>query len=170
MKRVIVVLGVAASMAAVVVLLAGTALAQSVTETINVKDAQSFTWYNECTGEEILFEGDFHSLIHTTRNDGGYHVVSQATLMDTTGTGLQTGNRYRFINPGGISEHSLSNGMLVSSSTATQILVGAGRTPKAILHVGFKIAFDEDGQPNLVFLIENFGCTPGVQTSRTTPV
>jgi predicted hotdog family 3-hydroxylacyl-ACP dehydratase len=60
-KRMGIVLGVAALMAAIMALAAGTALAQAETETFHNTGTFTFTVENPCTGEEVLFEGKFNN-------------------------------------------------------------------------------------------------------------
>ena len=57
MKRIGVVLGVAAVMAAIVALTAGTAQAQAETDTTHTREPASFFIENPCNGEVILVEG-----------------------------------------------------------------------------------------------------------------
>lgn len=89
--------------------------------------------------------------------------------MGITGTGLETGNEYRFINPGGVTQNLLANGMFTDNNGATQLLISEGNSPNAILSFVAKATLDEDGEPGLVFEIATFGCTPEVETAQTRP-
>jgi hypothetical protein len=75
MKRIVVVLGVAAVMAAMVALTAGTALAQSETETFNDRVPIEGRLFNACTQEFVTYEGTQYFVLHITEDpNGGFHV------------------------------------------------------------------------------------------------
>jgi hypothetical protein len=167
-RRIGIVLGVATVMAAIVALTAGTALAQSETETFRIRDTIAFIWENPCTEEEILFEGDFQNVFHSTLNEKGYHNFSRGNAVGITGTGLETGDEYRFINAGGYTQNQLANGMFIDNNKAAQLLVSDGNSPNTILQVVTKATFDDvDREPFLIFDITTFGCTPEVETTQT---
>jgi hypothetical protein len=49
-----------------------------------------------CTGEEIAFSGDSHTVSHVTIDDsGGVHGTSHTNLQGVTGVGLVSGDVYR---------------------------------------------------------------------------
>src|SRR5688572_19008506 len=105
MKRISIVLVLAAVMAAAVALMAGTALAQAETETFQIREPVEFVAdANDCTGEEILFEGVQHQTTVVTTNENGRHVVSRNNWTNFTGTGLETGDEYRLSTAGGVTE------------------------------------------------------------------
>ena len=171
MKRIVVVVGVAAVMAATVALTAGVALAQAETETFHIRGTSTFTVENPCTGEEILFEGKFHNPQHTTLNESGYHFVTRGMVIDVTGTGLQTGDKYRFINAGGIVGYSEIEdevgGLNVNNYEGIFMVVSEGASPNFLMHLLYKVTFDTaDGQPGLAFTAETIGCTPEVEPTR----
>jgi hypothetical protein len=166
MRRIGVVLGVAVVMAAAVALTAGAALAQSETETFHIRDMTSFILDNPCTEEEILFEGDFHNVVHTTLNEQGGHTQSLTTNIGITGTGLETGDKYRFINAGGFQQSGLANGMSVDNNHVILLVVSEGSSPDLILQIVTKVMRDEDGEPFLGFEIITNGCTPEVETTQ----
>jgi hypothetical protein len=167
MRRIGVVLGVAVVMAAAVALTAGAALAQSETETFHIRDMTSFTFENPCTEEEILFEGDFQNVQHITLNEQARNVLSLTTNIDITGTGLETGDKYRFINTGGFQQSGGANGMSVDNNHVILLLVSEGNSPDLILQIVTKVMRDEDGEPFLGFEIITNGCTPEVETTQT---
>jgi hypothetical protein len=159
------------AIAAIVVVSAGAALAQAETTTFHNRGQITFTIDNPCTGEEILFEGRFHNPQHTTLNDNGYHVVTRGNVMDVTGTGLLTGDRYRFINAGGLVEYSEIEGevggLYVNNDETIFMVVSQGASPNFLMHLLYKVTFDTaDGQPSLVFAADTIGCTPEVETTR----
>ena len=170
MRRRGIVLGVAAVMATTVALAAGTALAQAETSTIQVQGPTSFTVDNLCTGETILFEGDFHNVIHTTFNENGQHFVTNGGTR-VTGTGLQTGDEYRLITAGAYVEYVESTGegegLFLNNEATTFHIISQGPSPDFIGHVVSKTTVDLiDQQPNTVFVAEVIGCTPEVETTR----
>jgi len=172
MRRIVVVLGVTAVMAAAVALTAGTALARAETETFqNTGEVIPFTIENPCTGEEILFEGKVRNPVHTTLNENGYHDVTRGVLIDVTGTGLQTSDKYRLVNAGGLAEYSEIEGevggLYVNNDETIFMVVSEGASPNFLMHLLYKVTFDTaDGQPGLVFAAETIGCTPEVETTR----
>jgi hypothetical protein len=135
-KRIVVVLGVTALLAAVAALVAGTALAQPKGEHFQIREPITFTDYNPCTGEEILWEGIHTSNIHVTTNATGRHVVSNFTIM-LTGTGLETGDEYRGTGASGVREHQLSTGpsdtpRYVYNETSMGVTISKGGSPNAL--------------------------------------
>jgi hypothetical protein len=171
MKRISIVLGVAALMAVMVALAAGTAFAQAETETFHNRGTFTFTVENPCTGEEVLFEGKFNNTVHVTLNKNGYHDVTRSQVSDVTGTGLQTGDKYRFINAGGLAEYSEIEeevgGLYVGNDETMFMVVSEGSSPNFLMHLLYKVTFDTaDGQPGLVFEAQTIGCTPEVETTR----
>jgi hypothetical protein len=171
MKRIVVVVGVAAVMAAAVALTAGAALAQAETETWHNRGQSNFTIENPCTGEEVLVENTFHNVIHVTLNENGYHTHSHASATDATGTGLQTGDEYRFINAGGFTEWQEivdeTSGLYVNNYEVIYMVVSEGASPNFLMHLLYKVTSDTaDGQPGLVFRAETISCTPEVEPTR----
>src|SRR5829696_6042036 len=83
MKRMGVVLGVAAVMAAIVTLAAGTALAQAQTTTINerIPLTPDDTPFNPCTEEPLVLEGTVHLMFHATDDAaGGVHFKGHSNI------------------------------------------------------------------------------------------
>ncbi len=137
MRRIVVVLGVAALMAAMVALPAGAVLAQAETEKYQEKMPLTFTDYNPCTGEEILWEGIWTGNIHVTTNENGRHVASSFHTIHLTGTGLETGDQYRAVGASGVREHQLINRRselhrYIYSETGTGLTISKGDTPNFI--------------------------------------
>jgi hypothetical protein len=91
MKRIVVVLGVAALMVAMVAAYAGVAMAQATNETINIRSPESFTIDNPCPGyeEPIQVDGIFHSVYRVTQVEGDlYRYVIHVNTSNVTGIGL----------------------------------------------------------------------------------
>jgi cyclophilin family peptidyl-prolyl cis-trans isomerase len=81
MKRIVVVLGVAAVMAAAVALTAATAFAQATPVTVNERIPISGEGENPCTGETFTFEGTLHLVVHVTYDGNeSHHVINQLNL------------------------------------------------------------------------------------------
>jgi hypothetical protein len=157
MKRVGVVLGVAMVMVA---LTGGTALAQAETETSRVREPFALVGDNPCTGEPMQLEGEFQQVTHTTLSQNGYHTVSSSHIINMTGTGLQTGDKYRITGTAHTVGASLRNGIEVSNDGATEVVISKGSSPNALVHLLFKYTVDADGQPNMVVTAETIRCTP----------
>jgi hypothetical protein len=149
-------------------MVSGVALAHAATETLNVKKQERFTIDNPCTGERILVEGVFHYLTRVTQNENGYHFVIRTNTEDVTGTGLQTGDEYRFINVSGAVGGSVINGVNTNIDEVSFMVVTEGASPNFILHATEVLLFDEDFDPYVIFEVSTVGCTPDIETSRTT--
>lgn len=156
------------AVAATLLMASGTALARAATETHNVKQPESFTIDNPCTGEPILVEGVFHHVVHVTQTEEGYHFVTRTNTRDVTGTGLQTGDEYRFINVAGEVGGYVINGVSTSTSEVSFLVVTEGASPNFILHATQVHVVDEDFDPSVIFEVTTRGCTPDIETSRTT--
>jgi hypothetical protein len=160
MRRIVVVLGVAAVMATMVALAAGTASAQAETETFHQRGPYTRAVENPCTGEEVLIEGTFHAVIHTTLNDDGtYHAVVRGNI-NATGTSVLTGDKYRFINTGGAEGYSGVGGQEVNNEEFTYLVVSEGASPNFLMHFVVKVTFNTDGHPNTVVEAGTIRCTP----------
>ncbi len=139
MKRVGVVWGVVTVLAAALAVTAGAALAQSESSKPSTTEEKVyFLWYHPCVGEDILFEGD-----------------ESDRLPQFTGTGLETGDKYHFVNPGRNTLRETASGLLISNEGATQLLISNGGSPNVLLHYFIMGRTDPvDGQPS--FSIERF--------------
>jgi len=185
MKRISIVLGLAVLMAATVVLTAGAALAQATTETFNVSSPVSFTIDNPCPGyeEPILVEGVFHHVVQVTQVDlpntqpgtDIFKYTNSTNTTNVTGTGLETGDEYRFINQGGLFETTLpadetSQGIaFTNTEELSYIVVSNGASPNFMLHGTWKTVYREGTEPTIQ--LENVwtSCTgSGVQPSPPT--
>jgi hypothetical protein len=175
MRRITLLLCVVAVVVAIVVLTAGTAFAQAETQKYLNSGEFTTTFENPCTGEDILFEGTYRNPVHATLNKNGYHTVSRSTEINATGTGSETGDKYRLINPGGFAESSQFpktegevGGLLVDNEEGILMVVSEGASPNFLIHFLYKVTYDtEDGQPSLVFEAETGGCTSDIETFRT---
>jgi hypothetical protein len=156
------------AMAAVLLMASGLALAQTATETLNVNRMERFTIDNPCTGEPILVEGVFHHLVHVTRTEEGYHFVIRTNTQDVTGTGLQTGDEYRFINVGGAVGSDVINGVATNTDEGSFMVVTQGASPNFIIHGTLHAVVDQDFDPYVIFEVSTVGCTPDIETTRTT--
>ena len=168
MRRIVVVLGVAALTAAMMAVTAGVALAQAETDHFRDTGDVSFTVENPCTGEEILFEGRYRNATHVAQTDDRYHSGNHGTLINVTGTGSGTGDKYRLVNPGGFDQSSLNvdeDGYLfVNNDGFTFLVVSEGASPNFLMHVRLKETVDSaDGQPLLAFTGETSDCTGEVE-------
>jgi hypothetical protein len=156
------------ALAVALLVASGVAMARAATETLNVNQPESFTIDNPCTGEPILVEGVFHHLVHVTQTQEGYHFVIRTNTQDVTGTGLQTGDEYRFINVGGAVGGSVINGVHTNIDEVSFMVVTEGASPNFILHGTEVLVHDEDFDPYVIFEVSTVGCTPDIETNRTT--
>jgi hypothetical protein len=157
-----------AALAVALLMASGLALAQAATETLNVNQPESFTIDNPCTGEPILVEGVFHHLVHVTQTEEGYHFVIRTNTQDVTGTGLRTGDEYRFINVGGSVGGSVINGVNTNTNEFSFMVVTEGASANFILRGTEVVVYDEDFDPYVIFAVSTVGCTPDIETDRTT--
>jgi hypothetical protein len=167
MRRMFVVLGLMAVMAAIAALTAGAALAQAQTETSIIRESFEIIGENRCTGEPILIEGDFQQVTHTTLSENGSHVVISSNIRNVSATGLQTGDEYLITGTAHTVQSELSNGIQVSNDGAAEVVVSKDGSPNALIHLLFKYTFDaDDGQPSMVVEVTTIGCTPEVETTH----
>src|SRR5215208_3894400 len=163
----------ALAIAVVVLLASGIARAAATTETDVYRQPESFTIDNPCQGYEvpILVEGVFQYVYRVTSvgedpiNPDFYYFLIHANASNVTGTGLETGDEYRFIN-GIVSTGSGSPGPSGSQFTynVRYIIVSDGASPNFIYHEVLRQVIAPDGQPFIT--IEKYWatCTAGVQT------
>jgi len=163
----------ALAIAVVVLLASGIARAAATTETDVYRQPESFTIDNPCQGyeEPILVEGVFQYVYRVTSvgedpiNPDFYYFLIHANASNVTGTGLETGDEYRFIN-GIVSTGSGSPGPSGSQFTynVRYIIVSDGASPNFIYHEVLRQVIAPDGQPFIT--IEKYWatCTAGVQT------
>jgi hypothetical protein len=157
-----------AALAVMLVVASGVAVAQAATETLNVNQPERFTIDNPCTREPVLVEGVFHHLVHVTQTEEGYHFVIRTNTHNVTGTGLRTGDEYRFINVGGSVGGDVVDGVSHATDEVSFMVVTQGASPNFILHGTSVLVFDEDFDPYVIFEVSTVGCTPEIETSRTT--
>jgi len=167
----------AVAIAVVVLLASGIARAAATTETEVYRQPESFTINNPCQGyeEAILVEGVFQYVYRVTSvgedplNPDLYYYLTHANASNVTGTGLETGDEYRFIN-GGVSTGTSSPGPSGMQFTynVRYMIVSDGASPNFILHEVLRQVIGPDGQPFIT--IEKFWatCTAGAETSPTT--
>jgi hypothetical protein len=87
-----------AVMVTAIALAAGMALAQATTEKFTDTLPIDEVLTNPCTGESVHFTGKFLFVSHVTQDDnGGLHVHSSIQPRGLSGTGLESGTRYRFV-------------------------------------------------------------------------
>jgi hypothetical protein len=161
------------TVATVLLLGSGLAIAQATTETSNVMEPVSFTIEDAAGGiicpeydEPILVEGVFHHLVHvTTDANGGYHYVIRTNTQNVTATGLETGEEYQFINPVGAIGGS-GTGMETSKAEGTFHVISRGASSNLLIHYTETLVFDEDFDPYLSFQMGNVGCTPNIETGH----
>ena len=167
MKRISFVLGLAVLMAATVALMAGTALAQAETETFQIREPVEFVAdANDCTGEEILFEGVQHQTTVVTTNENVRHVVSRNNGINFTGTGLETGDEYRLTIGGGSSEGVITDNLFVYSEQGHSVLVIEGDSSNVRTHFRDIEVIDFSGdQPSVRIEEFSLDCIPGDTTT-----
>jgi hypothetical protein len=166
----------AVAIAVVALLASGIASAAATNETKVYRQPESFTIDNPCQGyeEPILAEGVFQYVYRVTTigedpiNPDRYYFLIHANASNVTGTGLETGDEYRFIN-GVVNTGTSSTGPSGSQFTynVRYIIVSDGASPNFILHEVLRQVIGPDGKPFIT--IEKFWatCTGGVGTSPT---
>ena len=127
----------------VVLLASGIARAAATTETDVYRQPESFTIDNPCQGyeEPILVEGIFQYVYRVTSVGGDplhpdlSYYLNHANASNVTGTGLETGDEYRFIN-GVVSTGTSSPGPSGMQFTynVRYIIVSDGTSPNFIYH------------------------------------
>jgi hypothetical protein len=176
---------VAAMMAVIVVGGAAVAMAQTSIEKFNVSSPAQFTIDNPCPGyeEPILVEGVFHHVLQVTQVDlpntqpgtDIFKYTNSTNTTNVTGTGLETGDEYRFINPGGTHDTTLpadetSQGIaFTNTEELSYIIVSKGPSPNYMFHGTWKTVYREGTEP--IIQLENVwtSCTgSGAQPSPPT--
>jgi hypothetical protein len=129
-------------------LAAGMALAQATTDKFNEKVPLDLVVDNPCTGEQVRVTGALHILFHVTEDaNGGLHVQEHFQPQGASGTGLESGTRYRgvgvtrsgaYIPPQGLRETTfIDRFYFVSKGPSDNMLA------KATIHV----TFNANGDP-----------------------
>src|SRR5215217_1694678 len=162
MKRISIVLALAA-----VALMAGTALAQAETETFQITQPLEFVAdANDCTGEEILFEGVLHQTTVVTTNENVRHVVSRNNGINITGTGLETGDEYRLTIGGSLTEGQITDNLYVYAEEGHSVLITEGDSSNVRTHYRFIEVTDFTGdQPSVSIEEFSLDCIPGDTTT-----
>src|SRR5215207_10693704 len=119
---------------------AGAALAEAQPDTFIAKEPITFGATNPCNGEFIEFSGTFLLAGHTTYDaNGNQHSSFGSAAQNISGTGEQTGARYRYVVGGG---RSIVHGTLaepfppeIRSEVFTLNIVGSGDAPNFLMHV-----------------------------------
>jgi hypothetical protein len=129
-------------------LAAGMALAQATTDTFNEKVPLDQVVDNPCTGEQIRVTGALHILFHVTEDaNGGLHVQTHFQPRGVSGTGLESGTRYRgvgvtrtgvYIAPGGLRETTLVDRFY---------FVSKGPSPNMLQKATIHVTFNANGEP-----------------------
>ena len=170
MKRIVVVLGVAAVMAAVVALTAGTALAQAQRDTQTIENLYI---ENPCTGEYIVWNGTVDTVWHEINNANGRH-YSYHSRLNIFGTGLETGDTYRMLNAGNdIGNEVIIEGEYYPSEShyvnvgLHTLVVSDGASPNFLINVVFRYTGSDEPQPGDISFY-NERCTPDLETAPTT--
>jgi hypothetical protein len=119
---------------------AGVALAQAQTDTVIAKEPITFGATNPCNGEFIEFSGTFLLQGHSTYDaNGNQHSSVGSAAVNVSGTGAQTGARYRYVVGGGrhIVHETLAEPFRpeIRSEVFTLNIVGSGDAPNFLMHV-----------------------------------
>jgi hypothetical protein len=137
-----------AVMGTAIALAAGMALAQATTQKFTDTLPIDEVLTNPCTGESVHFTGEFLFVSHVTQDEnGGLHVYSSIQPRGLSGTGLESGTRYRFVGTdesvvyipeGGVREFtSVRHFRVVSENSSDNLLVSAT----------FHFTVDANGEP-----------------------
>jgi hypothetical protein len=171
LRRTLAVLGAVVTMAVMLVVTSAVGTAQATTEKFNVRTYASFVLTEEnphCPGQEdIKVEGFFHQVTQITAVDlpntepgtDIYKNTGRSNSSNVIGTGLVTGNAYRFINTGGVAETLLfpeatPQGIVYTGTEENSYrIISPGVSPNFTLHVTSKIVLDENQEP--IITIEN---------------
>jgi hypothetical protein len=169
-------ISLAVAIAVGVLLASGIAQAAATTETETIRQPESFTRENPCQGyeEPILFEGVYQIVYKVTSvgddpvNPDFYLSLVHVNASNVTGTGLETGDEYRFISRG-VNTGSGSPGPSASQNTynVSWVIVSEGASPNFVLHESLKQVNAPDGHPFISTEKYWTTCTGGVETSPT---
>jgi hypothetical protein len=121
---------------------------------------------NECTGEGVELDGRLHIVTNSEPNENGtFDVKFHTNTMGVEGTGLLTGDRYRFnegVNiqgeievPAGGTGHMVGHEEFIHPGEFGGV-VAPGLDDKHV-HFNIVVALDEEGQPSTGF-IPDFEC------------
>jgi hypothetical protein len=152
MKRLVLSLAV---VGAILALAAGIALAQATTDTFHETEPVDQVFDQPCVAEpqeQIRLTGEVHILTHVTEDaNGGLHVLQHSQFNRLSGTGLESGTRYRgvgvirdetYIAPGGPREFT---------GVARFHLVSAGPSDNLLVFVTAHTTFNANGEPSVNF-------------------
>ncbi len=140
-----------------------TGSASAASETIDI----SFTFeVNECTGEGVELDGRLHLVTQTSPNgDGTFNVKFHSNTMGVEGTGLMSGDRYRFnetVNiqgeidvPAGGTGHMVGHEEFIHPGESRG--VAAPNLDDKHVHFNIVVALDALGDPATTF-VPDFEC------------
>lgn len=111
--------------------------------------------------------------MHVTQTEDGRHDVITTNTRDVTGTGLQTGDEYRFINAGTSQDNSVDlnqgdSSIQEDNQAANLMVISDGASPNFLVHGVYHETFNADGQPLVFFQVIVSGCTTDLEIFRQT--
>ncbi len=111
-----------------------------------------------CGGEEVVFSGEAHFVIHENFDDqGGVHLTFHMNYQRSTATGVTTGTRY-------VIKESSTTSSYVSSLPATFTtiingnLIGQGPAGNTGFHLVLHMTLNANGEPTSDVFIEDVRC------------
>jgi hypothetical protein len=167
MKRIVVVLGVAAVMAAMGAAYAGVAMAQATTTTETYWFPINEQTGDPCTGEPILITGQTRNVVHeTVDNNGTLHIESASVFVKTTAENLDTGERYRVVGNGILAQNTgvdetgeyQSPPFTATNVAFVQYVSTTDRTDNFYIRFQIHITYDANGEPTAFVLTDYAEC------------
>lgn len=122
------------------------ASSQATTQTTSIEVPLETTLDNPCAGELIDFTGTMRLVIHTTATPAGtFNVAVHSNMQQVSGTGVQSGARYRFQGASTTTELSGLAAAQESTITINFRIVGPGPNNNFILQETIHLTVNANG-------------------------
>ena len=140
---------------------AGMALAQATTNTfhqtvpVDPVLARAFL----CTHEDVRLTGEVQILTRVTEdNNGGLHLDVHFGLKGVSGTGLESGTRYRVVNNSKTGQYIAPGEPRVARLEARFYLASAGPSDNTQTRIKARLVFNANGKPKVSFVSLSTRC------------
>jgi hypothetical protein len=160
MKKLLVLIGLVAVLAATAASSSGSAqadaLAPADTLTVNTFFPITLLVFVPCAnggaGEDVLLSGTLHDLFHITINDNSLHVKTHDQPQGISGTGLVTGDKYQAT---GVTQDEFNTSFGAEETFINNFrIIGQGNGNNFLVHENFHVTINANG--TVTALHDNF--------------
>jgi hypothetical protein len=151
---------VVAIVAAALLAFSGAVLAQATTETFKQEIPVDFTPTNPCNGEPVHLTGSVNFVFHTTQDaNGGFHLTGHAETQRISGTGLESGDKYRAVSAFNSTLNFVPEGAEEQTAPLTYSIISSGPSPNFVTHYTMHVTLNANGEPTAEVLYVRSECT-----------